>query len=411
MLTRYITTTSVVIIHKIDLKDDLLIPIKQEYMSDQIKFTCAISNLSARQDSVVVFTNGGCLADGHGTDGGFYSSQTCDEIEKRHLSKDKNVEKWSEEIHNNLLSLRQEIESFLEIKDGVPYRNGRITHGGTTATYVSVDPSSKTMTIANAGDSDGYVLTQNGDVFQAHRITANHKPSSKEQYLRLEALRQSGMNVGRMVWNTKIVPHVPIFDESGNAIDYFSPHTDLIDTTKAYNNVSSALELDPTNEEKKEEKKKCLEAYHQAYRKSSAHPTFKTHSRLLVGTAKGEYGCYLEGPKDTECGRETYLACTVSIGDHHAKKVGSRSNWDVSRIDLTSFVGEKRMIFVASDGVHDCFTEEDLAKIVLTTPSDQELLQKFVDKSKELFGSRKPGTSELVQADDISFFRADISHL
>jgi hypothetical protein len=69
------------------------------------------------------------------------------------------------------------------------------------------------------------------------------------------------------------------------------------------------------------------------------------------------------------------------------------------------------MIFVASDGVHDCFTEEELSKIVLTTPCDQDLLQKFITKSKELFGTRKPGSSELVQADDISFFRADISDL
>ena len=380
-------------------------------MSNQVKFTCAISNLSARQDCVLVLTNGGCLADGHGTEGGFYSAQTCAEIEKRHVSNVKNVEEWSEEIDQNLLSMRGEIDPFLEVRDGLPYRNGRVVHGGTTATYVSVDPVSKTMMVANAGDSDGYVLTQNGDVFHAHQITATHKPSSKIEYLRLEALRQSGMNVGRMVWNTKVAPRVPIFDDSGNAIDYFSPHKEVIDTTKAYNAVASALELDPTNEDLKAEKKKCLEAYHQAYRASSVHPTFQTHSRLMVGTAKGEYGCYLEGPKDTECGRETYLACTVSIGDYHAKKVGARSNWDVSRIDLTSFVGEKRMIFVASDGVHDCFTEEELAKIVLTTPCDQELLQKFVAKSKELFGSRKSGSSELVQADDISFFRADISHL
>lgn len=380
-------------------------------MSDQVKFTCAISNLSSRQDCVVVLPNGGCLADGHGTDGGFYSAQTCAEIEKRHVSNEKNVKDWSEEIEKNLLSMREEIEPFLEVRDGVPYRNGKVAHGGTTATYVSVDPVSKTMTVANAGDSDGYILTQNADVFHAHHITANHKPSSKDQYLRLEALRQSGMNVGRMVWNTKLCPHIPIFDELGNAIDYFSPHKEVIETTKAYNDVSSALELDPTNEELKAEKKKWLDAYHQAYKVSVSHPTFQTHSRLMVGTAKGEYGCYLEGPKDTECGRETYLACTVSIGDHHAKKVGARSNWDVSQIDLTSFVGEKRMIFVASDGVHDCFTEEELAKIVLTTPCDQELLQKFIAKSKKLFGVRKPGSSEMVQADDISFFRADISHL
>ena len=75
-------------------------------MSTQVKFTCAISNLSARQDCVLVLTNGGCLADGHGTEGGFYSAQTCAEIEKRHVSNVKNVEEWSEEIDQNFYERR-----------------------------------------------------------------------------------------------------------------------------------------------------------------------------------------------------------------------------------------------------------------------------------------------------------------
>ena len=63
------------------------------------------------------------------------------------------------------------------------------------------------------------------------------------------------------------------------------------------------------------------------------------------------------------------------------------------------------MIFAASDGVHDCYTEEELAKEVMTTESDQDLLEKFVAKSKKMFQKKKYGYG-VVQADDISFFRA-----
>ena len=374
-----------------------------------IKFTCAISNQSSRQDYVNTFENGACLADGHGTDGAFYAIHTCSEIEKRHTSGCKNIEDWSVEIDKNILPLKKEIDNSLEIIDGVPYRRDRIVHGGTTVTYISVDPVSKVMTVANAGDSTGYVFALSEGVYLSHEITANHKPYSKAEYDRLEALRQSGKNVGRLVWNTTSGCCAPIFDDSGKMIDYFSDHKPVKDTTHAYQVAADALELDPTNTEKMEEKKKSLQAYQEAFKASRASPTFEIHKRLIVGTVKGEYGCYLEGPKNTQCGLDTFLSCTVTIGDYHAKKVGARSDWDVSYKPLGSFVGEKRMIFVASDGVHDCFTEEELAKLVLTTESDQELLDTFVAKSKEVFCTSKGGV--LVQADDISFFRADISHL
>ena len=51
-------------------------------------------------------------------------------------------------------------------------------------------------------------------------------------------------------------------------------------------------------------------------------------------------------------------------------------------------------VFVASDGVHDCYTDEDLAKLVMSGKSNAELLTEFVEKSRKLFGN---------QADDISF--------
>lgn len=53
-------------------------------------------------------------------------------------------------------------------------------------------------------------------------------------------------------------------------------------------------------------------------------------------------------------------------------------------------------MFVASDGVHDCYTDDELAKLVLSNKTDNELLAAFVRKSRELYGK---------QADDISFVR------
>ena len=57
-------------------------------------------------------------------------------------------------------------------------------------------------------------------------------------------------------------------------------------------------------------------------------------------------------------------------------------------------------VFVASDGVHDCFTRQELAELVLSDKTDDELLWIFVDKSKSLFSGR--------QHDDISFARCAV---
>jgi hypothetical protein len=207
-----------------------------------------------------------------------------------------------------------------------------------------------------------------------------------------------------MMWNSNDKgPMIEMYDGEGELIDWFSDHLALKETTSAYHAATAKLQADPSDENRQEQKK-CLEAYHVAARASMASPTYSTYNRIAVGTAKGQHGNYFVGPKNKFGAVDTMLTCVVTIGDHHSKTIGGRSNWDVRRIPISSIPQGNRMIFVASDGVHDCYTEEELAKEVMMTESDVELLGKFVTKSKKMFQTKKVGFG-IVQADDISFFR------
>lgn len=384
--------------------------LKKTLSNDEIPtyvFTSAIANYSSGQDCVITFENGGALLDGHGDRGSFYSIYGGAAISKRHASGVGNVEKWTEEIDQEALQELVSANYGMTIRDGLPYLKDKVVHGGTTATYVAIDPVTQVITVANAGDSKAYIFAENDGAYHSIEITFNNGPTSQAECDRLVALRKSGQVVGKLMWNvTDRGEMVDMYDDDGQKIDYFSDHVAVQETTKAYYAATDAVEKDRTEENMKEQKK-CLDAYHAALKVSKASPTISTYNRLAVGTAKGEYGNYLVGPMDKFGNRETVLTCLVTIGDHHAKKVGARSNWDVRRIPISAVPVStgKRMIFAASDGVHDCYTEEELAREVMTTESDQELLTKFVEKSKKMFKKRKIGYG-VVQADDISFFRA-----
>lgn len=384
--------------------------LKKTLSNDEIPtyvFTSAIANYSSGQDCVITFENGGAILDGHGDRGSFYSIYGGAAIAKRHVGNVGNVEKWSEEIDQEALHNLVATNSGMYIQDGLPYMRGHVVHGGATATYVAIDPVTQVITVANAGDSKAYIFAENDGAYHSKEITVNNGPTSQEECDRLVGLRKSGQVVGKLMWNVNDRGEmVDMYDDDGQKIDYFSDHVAVQETTKAYYAATDAFEKDRTDANMQEQKK-CLEAYHAALKVSKTSPTFKTYNRLAVGTAKGEHGNYLVGPMDKFGCRDTVLTCLVTIGDHHAKKVGARSNWDVRRIPISTvpFSTGKRMIFAASDGVHDCYTEEELAKEVMTTESDQELLSKFVAKSKKMFQKKKYGYG-VVQADDISFFRA-----
>ena len=383
--------------------------LKASLSNDEIPtyvFTSAIANYSSGQDFVITLDNAAMILDGHGQQGAFYSMYAGAAIAKRHNSGAGNVEKWAEEIDQEAMRELVDANPGMYIQDGMPHLNGKIVHGGTTATYVSIDPVAQVITVANAGDSKAYIFAENDGAFYTEEITVNNGPTSQIECDRLVEMRKSGQVVGKLMWNVNDRgAMVDMYDDDGKKIDYFSDHVAVQETTKAYHAATAEIEKNRTPETIQEQKK-CLEAYHAAMKVSMASPTYKTYNRLAVGTAKGEYGNYLVGPM------ETTLTCLVTIGDHHAKKVGARSNWDVRRIPISAvpaLPNGKRMIFGASDGVHDCYTDEELAREVMTTESDQQLLAKFVEKSKKMFQKKARdayGVIRVVQADDISFFRA-----
>jgi len=202
------------------------------------------------------------------------------------------------------------------------------------------------------------------------------------------------------MYNTSVGEMIPIYN-NGEKINYFPEYNSMMEATKAWHQATASLKLDPDNQDKKTIQTKCLAVYHETLKIYQRSNNYANHSRMMIGTAKGEYGTYIvSNPKYEKYG-ETTLSCTCTIGDHHAKKIGVRSNWDMSQINIDDIPGipGERVIFVASDGVHDSYTEEDLADLVLHTESDEELLQKFIANSKNMFSSNK-------QHDDISFFRA-----
>lgn len=359
-------------------------------------FTGLLSNGASGQDYVKILESGAVLGDGHGVWGQYYAEEVCKKIEMLHQSGREDVASWSTEIENEMIDSWPVNDPSVIIAEGVPIKAGKVVRGGTTLTYVSYNKDRRTFTVANAGDSRGYIFGKG----YINSITADHSPLSVSEYERIESLRSTDDRIGTLMYNTSVGAMIPIY-KNGEKIDYFSEYIPVFETTKAYHAANAELKLDPSNEDKKKIQNKCMADYQTAFTTYRASNNYANHSRMMIGTAKGEYGTYLvSNPKYEKYG-ETTLSCTCTIGDHHAKKIGARSNWDVSYINIDSIPGSpgERTIFVASDGVHDSYTEEELADVVMNTASDEELLQKFIAKSKKMFSASK-------QHDDISFFRA-----
>jgi serine/threonine protein phosphatase PrpC len=79
------------------------------------------------------------------------------------------------------------------------------------------------------------------------------------------------------------------------------------------------------------------------------------------------------------------LALTRAIGDYHAHKVGLTHEPHVSITFLDQEdLGDQAVLFMASDGILDCYHMEQLAEVVMTTAPDQ-FMAVFSAKETELF--------------------------
>jgi serine/threonine protein phosphatase PrpC len=332
------------------------------------------------------------------------------------------------------------------------------TRGGTTSTVVfhlEADDDKKQdekIVFGWVGDSSGKIFLEGEDgKVTVLDGTDDHSASNRAEYARLEARRQTGVDTGILCYDTKGAvrdsQYIRIYAEDGS-MPFYTPSAILVSQAREDHQAAvAALKKDPENEDLKAKVQTCLErttaaqeafltsrhqvdhlalvAYHaknaelqkdpanadlktqleaslvawreanQAYKAS---PEYPIQSRINKGTIKDDgYGGYLVGPESNKYGHQVRLASTRAFGDFAAHRVGVSAEMEVKEFLVKDLpAARRRMIFVASDGVHDCYTDDDLATLVMSDKSDAELLSKFVVKSHQLFGT---------QADDISFVR------
>lgn len=332
--------------------------------------------------------------------------------------------------------------------------------GGTTSTVVfhlEADEDKKQdekIVFAWVGDSSGKIFLEGEDGKNTVLDGTNdHSPSNRAEMRRLEARRHTGAITGHLCYDTKGAvrdsQYIRIYAEDGS-MPFYTPSAILVSQARedhqaaltalakepenaeykarvetclerigvaqegfrtarqnvahlalvAYHAKNAELTADPTNAELKAQVKACADEWSVANKAYVASPEYASQSRINKGTVKDDgYGGYLIGPDSDRYGAQVRLASTRAFGDFQAHQVGVCAEMEVREFVVKDLpAARRRMIFVASDGVHDCYTDDELAALVMSGKSDAELLQEFVTKSRSLFGS---------QADDISFVRKE----
>ena len=231
--------------------------------------------------------------------------------------------------------------------------------GGTTFTCATVSLTDDRVDVEFkwAGDSTGLIVTPSG-----FTRTTDHIPTNRLEHLRV--LNRGGA----MVYHALKSPcPIPIFDAENELIDY-GAHP-AAQAMKALWAAQEGCEQEPSEA-----------ASHALQLAKKNYEAFKhvvvPFQFLHLRNAAGEHGCYFSTPAGS-------TAVTRSFGDFYMRPFGLTHELESLKI---SVVGERGCVFLASDGVHDCFKVDELAEVVLTTECDDELHSIFVQKRKALFG-------------------------
>jgi serine/threonine protein phosphatase PrpC len=333
----------------------------------------------------------GFLADGHGQHGRECAELIIGDFVGR-LSTETSVvpENLTELFLKVNDSVRDNICKSFAVKDdkGVPCisKYGAPISGGAVVTVVVLGQDE--VTVANVGDAEAFLYSRKEDgTIDRIKCTTDHGPENQVEQLRLKSFPVKFMFV------TTKGDYLPILDADGNPIDYAFKEGE-----KWYNSLA-AVYAAKTPEEKEE----CTKLWQEANKVFRAHPHNKKYDTLVWSTKSRESpGAYLIGEDDScKYACLTNLQNTRAIGDFAQQQVGVIPTPDTMTIRFDQLPpAVNRCVFVASDGVHDCFTKEELAELVLSDMSDDELVAIFVERSKQLFGGK--------QHDDISFLRCAV---
>ena len=397
---------------------------------DCIKITCLVDGLG---NTFQVVT----LADGHGVKGAVPASFACDNItcvveqliesavpittamlEARLVSA---FQDTNEELRNHLCDgsfefgsaglgtewkaltpeekrVYKQMSTVIQDENGVPFENDEPYSGGAVVTTVIVGTFAdgrKTVTVANVGDAEAFVYArmEDGSIGITECTTA-HDCGSRTERLRLKSFPV------QCVFTTNGGGNLPIDDADGNPIDYaFAEGKEVYYKLLAYH----AAFAEPENPEKKQKQDECCKLWQAANKAFKAHPMNKQYDQLCWSTRTAMQNrdfpsTYIVGDARATYGHWLRLQPSRAIGDFAQQQLGIVPTPATMTLELG--LSPTQCVFVASDGVHDCFTRHELAELVLSDKTDDELLQIFVDKSKSLFSGR--------QHDDISFARCAV---
>ena len=292
----------------------------------------------------------------------------------------------------------KQMSTITQDENGVPFEGNEPFSGGAVVTTVIVGTfvdGHKTVTTANVGDAEAFVYTHKEDgSIEITECTTAHDCGSRTERLRLESFPV------QCVFTTQNGGNLPIDDAGGNPIDYaFAEGKDVYYKLLAYHAACAESE----SPEKKQKQDECCKLWRASNKAFKAHPLNQQYDQLVWSTRTAMQdrdfpSTYIVGDARATYGHFMRLQPSRAIGDFSQQRLGIVPTPATMTLELG--LSPKQCVFVASDGVHDCFTRHELAELVLSDKTDDELLQIFVDKSKSLFAGR--------QHDDISFARCAV---
>ena len=353
-----------------------------------------IGNLKAKafimEDAISYKENFGALADGHGQRGSAIASFACEKVMTELTSLDKEVDpahffeimpKLFKDIHFEFLEKISK-EYGVVVVDKVPINYGITVRGGTTLTvmYKGVFCDRDYVMTANVGDSDAFLFTVKDGIYSSKKLTFTHEPTSEVEYQRIQS--QFGQNAAKFIFDTKgaryIKDYLPIFDADGKKIEYVDTYKPYNDATILYQNAWQAWDLAKKAGEPADELDKSIIT---DYKLKKFQYESSVDSKRFPSTESGDRSAYIMTDKPDP----VMLAMTRSLGDYQSHKVGVIYEPFVNITDLsTEDLGDSSCIFMASDGILDCYLEDELSKIVLDG-NPNELLDIFQAKSLSLF--------------------------
>ena len=338
------------------------------------------------------------IADGHG---GFHGAQlaqkACEELIKamHNIDDSYNPEKFFETMpqlyHQIHMDYKQKmVMGGAKLEHDIPVIDGLHVRGGCAVAnmiYSTFHGRSYIMT-ANVGDTEVFLFTVKDGVYRAKQLTTTHSPTSQSEYFRIQ---KHGMRAGHCMYDTKkattVGGHLSIFHDDGSYIAYEDTYTPYIKAYAEYHRVYTEVSDAKKAGLPYHELLPLLQCLQTVYKTKTSEYMNSDDGRRCPSTVRDDRGAYLM--------QDTYnplnmirLAITRAIGDYSAHEIGltTEPSVHITWLDQED-LGDHAIIFMASDGILDCYEFDDLAKIVFT--SDQAtLLDQFREKAMKLFQER-----------------------